>query len=157
MSRAISLDGLALRPSSARPVVDRETPFFSQVYVAVECWHDNVGVNIDRRGRKCYCKGCGAELDPFEALLLYATAEARLVHTKQEIITRQEKAAESIGMRAFVRDVMSVEPNKWGDQVMRGFTVVLACGHSRQSDRDVAPKRMSCFACYSAAKKEGKA
>jgi hypothetical protein len=102
-----------------------------------DCDHSKRGVQLDRTTRTVRCL-CGAQIDPFDALLVYAHAEERLIGTKRDLEAhKQEEAAkrtEQAARRPFLRDVggftsvYNPAPPE-GDGALIGFDVQLSCGH----------------------------
>lgn len=121
---------------------------------AVRCMHDNMGVRLDEVDRRCYCRGCNLQLDPFEALLYYANAERRLVghvetlkRAERDEIKRKEIAKTR---QPFIRAVTSYTAVK--DLTLKaepiiGYTLHLECGHCSECGPTRKPKRVTCRIC----------
>jgi len=123
-----------------------------------DCDHSRRGVEIDRTKRTVYCK-CGAQLDPLDALLIYAATEQRLVSTRADIERHQREEAEKKQREAerkpFLREVRGfyqvcnpTPPN--GDGAMVGYDVSLSCGHTirwASRGRRHPKQRLTCDVC----------
>ena len=126
------------------------------------CMHENEGIRLDEVDRACFCKGCGKQIDPFEALLYYAASEQRLLGTRHAIEQAQQserdrKAAEK-ARRPFGRAVTGFTARK--DLTLKaepiiGYTLDLECGHKADCGPNRKPRRVTCHACKEAARKGG--
>lgn len=142
---------LAFDAAKGRPVpepVDLDSPFFTVTrpqYPA--CDHRNRGVTLDTGRRKAICL-CGEEIDCFDALMIYAHAQQRLVHTHDAIKAHYQKEAEKKAKRPYVKEVRGfcAQQTKRGRIV--GYLVDLECGHTLVWDRRKPPRRATCDQCF---------
>lgn len=126
-----------------------------------QCMHDNHGVRLDEIDRRCYCRGCGLQIDPFEALLNYANAESRLV-SQAEFIKQSQHAeatrkANEKARRPFVRTVTgwtAIKDMTLKAEPVIGYTLTLECGHSGDFGPNRKPKHVTCRACQADAVRE---
>lgn len=126
------------------------------------CNHDDQGVTLDIPARRVLCKGCGAQIDAFDALLQHAHAEQRLVNVVHEGREREKREAEQKRRekerRPFLRQVVGYVARR--DKTLKaepiiGYTLTLECEHTKASDGDRKPRRVTCYICQAAAKADG--
>lgn len=136
--------------------VDLREPFFKErPRDYTKCDHTRRGVEYDLSERKVYCK-CGEQIDPFDALLIYAHAERRLIHHAESIKEHERKEQEKKDRRPFVREHSGYAAfYAQGNKRVLGYMVNLKCGHSvrwyKGKRRHSSPPRsMTCDACYRA-------
>jgi hypothetical protein len=125
--------------------VDLDKPFFivkhRPEYPA--CDHRNRGVTLDMATRRAICL-CGEPIDAFDALLIYAHAQTRLINHAEVIKEHERKEAEKKSKRPFAREV-----NGWS-RVESGFKVSLVCGHEKYlylPNRRRPWRRVNCDQC----------
>ena len=143
-----------LAPWVNEPYFDR-TPEWLAV-TTTRCTHVDEGVRLDEVDRRAYCKTCGLQLDPFQALVHYAKAEERLVATRRAIddAHRREtdRAAREKASRPFVRKVMDwteIKDVTLKAEPLTGYLLTLACGHTAKcGTRRVRQK--TCWECRDA-------
>jgi hypothetical protein len=125
--------------------VDLDAPFFT-VKVRPEypaCDHRNRGVTLDVATRRAICL-CGEQIDAFDALLIYAHAQRRLISHAETIKEYERKEAEKKARRPFAREVTG-----W-QRVDGGFDVTMACGHHQHlylPKRRHPWRRVTCEQC----------
>lgn len=131
--------------------VDLDSPFFKVVHPQYPaCTHRDRGVTLDVGTRRAICK-CGEVIDNFDALMIYAHAQRRLVETRQVIEEHNRKEAEKKAKRPFVRDVGAFQQRMSQGRRPRflGYEIKLhPCGHSAYWDKRHPPRRMTCEQCY---------
>lgn len=123
-----------------------------------DCDHTRRGVTLDTTLRTVFCE-CGKQIDPFDALMVYANAEKRLIQTRADIERHRKEEAdkkrEQEERKPFLREVrgftsvFNPEPPN-GDGALIGFDVRLSCGHTvRWGSRGRRrPKRhLTCDIC----------
>src|SRR5690349_7527055 len=73
-----------------------------------DCDHTRRGVTLDTTRRTVFCK-CGKEIDAFDALMIYAQAEKRLISTRNDIERHKAEEArkkrEQEERKPFLREV----------------------------------------------------
>ena len=133
-------------------------PFFEVVNEwsggMTRCRHREHGFRLDTIDRRAICKGCGKDVDAFDALVAYAKSETRLLSTRQRIEDaekreRDRKAREK-ARRPFGRAVNSVRAVK--DLTLKtepviGYTLTLECGHSAECGPNRKPRMVTCRQC----------
>lgn len=163
----LSLPG-TVRPDNAAIVRSRlnpalNTPFFETVgkleaMVAKRCDHSQHGMRLDQMDRRVYCRGCGISVDPFEALLIFAHAEQRLVQQVKALADARDADARAKqrekDRRPFLRRATGWKPVK--DEKLKaepiiGWQVTLACGHTILAMTQRQPKTMTCPNCQALA------
>lgn len=117
-----------------------------------DCSHQWRGVTLDRGTRRVFCK-CGEQIDPFDALLIYAHAEQRLQHTREVIEEQKRKEQEKKDKKPhFHRHTgYSTRFGTRGEPI--GYDMRLECGHGvfwdvRWRRRKGAPRGVTCNECY---------
>ena len=142
--------------------IDLEQPYFivdGRWMKGTRCAHENHGVRLDEIDRRCYCRGCNLQLDPFDALLHYAASEQRLIHhastiTQHEQAEAARKQADK-DRRPFTRAVTGFTAVK--DMTLKaepiiGYTLKLECGHASKCGPNRKPKRVTCRTCQAEAR-----
>lgn len=140
--------------------VDLDSPFFAIKHTSYpDCDHRNRGVELDMATRRAICL-CGVEIDSFDALLIYAHAQQRLVHHREAIAEHERREAEKKAKKPHVKDVdgYSARFGRSGKTIV-GYTVRLACRHETiwwrgKRRRRHPPRTMLCEQCVRAAKLE---
>ncbi len=143
-SKILAFDSTKAR--EAEPV-DLDSPFFKITrpqYPA--CDHCNRGVMLDIGTRKVFCL-CGEQIDAFDALLIYAHAQRRLVSTRQAIEEHERKEAEKKARRPFVRRVVG-----FCRRDRFGYDLQLECGHQQTLWRTKPTRSATCETCVRNAK-----
>jgi len=143
-SKILAFDPLKQR---APEPVDLDTPFFKITrpeYPA--CDHRNRGVTLDTGRRVATCL-CGEDIDCFDALLIYAHAQQRLVNTRAAIEEHHRKEAEKKAKKAFVRDVRGFTARLSRRGAIIGNVLSLECGHEQYWDKRKPPRRATCETC----------
>lgn len=137
--------------------VDLESPFFTiqQRPPYPACDHRNRGVTLDVATRRVFCL-CGEQIDAFDALLIYAHAQRRLVAHAEAIKEHERKEAEKKAKRPFVKKVVGFAARHSSRGRVLGFDVSLDCGHSVYWDRRKQPRQMTCEQCFRNARLEAK-
>lgn len=114
-----------------------------------DCTHQWRGVTLDIGTRRVFCK-CGEQIDSFDALLIYAHAETRLVSTRESIEEHKRKEAEKKARRPHFKKHVGFARRSDNS----GFDVRLECGHSafwdtrrRTRFRSYPPRGMTCLQC----------
>lgn len=141
---AAPIEGPKVVPVESIEAANRERqnkPFFEVLEVPwnAECSHQRRGVTLDPKTRTVYCK-CGAVLDPFDALMIYAKAERRLVSTRDDIEHHKQEEARKVReaeeRKPFLRQVngfcavYNPKPPQ-GDGAIVAYNVTLhPCGHT---------------------------
>jgi hypothetical protein len=132
--------------------VDLDAPFFTIARPDYsKCNHRNRGVTLDTATRKAICL-CGVEIDNFDALLIYAHAQQRLIHHAEAIAEHERKEAEKKAAKPFVRDVSGFCQQHSKRGRFLGWALRLECGHAASSDRRRPPRRVTCHECVRNAK-----
>lgn len=136
-----------------------DEPYFDVApkYLAMtqmHCMHENEGVRLDENGRRVYCKGCGLQLDPFEALLHYAASERRLVSTRHAIEQAEQRERDrkqrEKDRRPFTRRVVGHRERKdlsLKAEPVIGYTLTLECGHKKDCGPNRKPRQVTCREC----------
>lgn len=128
--------------------VNLDTPFFTVKHTSYpDCDHRHRGVTLDVARRVAICL-CGVEIDCFDALLIYAHAQRRLVETRQHIEEHYRKEAEKKARRPFVRDVSGYQQHLSKRGRLLGYEMTLSCGHRMYWDRRKPPCRATCDTCF---------
>lgn len=144
--------------------VDFDVPFFKvtdmlATRVRGGCDHLDRGVRLDMGTRTATCV-CGTRIDLFDALLIYANAEQRLVRSvaavKHAAQAEVDRKAREQARRPFLRKVVSRRERK--DLSLKaeptvGYDVTLECGHTSQHGPGRRLKNMTCGTCAQAATK----
>lgn len=133
--------------------VDLDAPFFTIKWENYEtCNHRNRGVTLDTSTRKAVCL-CGVVIDNFDALLIYAHAQRRLINHAETIKEHERKEQEKKDRRPFVREHKGFVAFYLNKRVV-GYDVNLKCGHTvrwyTSKRRHSPPRTMTCDACYRA-------
>jgi len=138
--------------------VDLDSPFFTIARTDyAKCDHRNKGVTLDTATRKAICL-CGEAIDCFDALLIYAHAQRRLISHAEAIREHERKEAEKKAAKPFVKDVGSYAAryangsSRTRHGRLLGYHVTLECGHEQYWDRRRLPRRMTCVTCVRNAK-----
>lgn len=148
----------------------RVAPYLNEPYFQIEpdylamttgrCMHKEYGVRLDAVDRRCYCKRCGIQIDPFEALVNYAHAEQRLVSTRRAIEDAEKRQAtqkqREKDRRPFARAVVGRVPRKdlsLKAEPVIGYTVTLSCGHTRETNGERQYRQVTCGDCEKQARK----
>lgn len=145
----LAFDSTRAKPADAVPV-DLESPFFTVKHRPdyPACDHHNRGVTLDVATRRAICL-CGEVIDCFDALLLYAHAQQRLVRTRAAITEHYRKEAETKAKRPFVRDVVGFDAETSKRGRILGYRVKLACGHYLYAaGKRTPPRTMTCTTCF---------
>lgn len=163
-------DTIGLAPVASFEQATRERqdkPFFDLLPRPFypDCDHSRRGVTLDPTTRQVFCK-CGKQIDAFDALLLYAHAEKRLVSTREDIEQHKKEEAdkkrEQAERKPFLREtngysaVFNPRPPK-GDGAMIGYDVRLSCGHTVRwpsKGRRSPTRHMTCDICLRSARKD---
>lgn len=128
--------------------VDLDSPFFTiKPPDYSKCDHRNRGVTLDTATRTAVCL-CGVVIDNFDALLIYAHAQQRLVHTRDAIEAHERKEAEKKAARPFVKTVVGFEQVLHRSGRFLGYRLKLDCGHEKRSERRKPPRRATCQVCF---------
>lgn len=128
--------------------VDLDAPFFTIAKPPyTECDHRNRGVTLDIGRRVAICL-CGVEIDCFDALLIYAHAQRRLINTREVIEEHKRKEAEKKAKKPFVRRVEGFSAKQSRQGRVLGYQLKLECGHDIYWDRRKPPRRATCTVCY---------
>lgn len=128
--------------------VNLDTPFFTVKHTHYpDCDHRNAGVTLDVARRVAVCK-CGVEIDCFDALLIYAHAQRRLVETKEFIKEHRRKEEEKKAKRPFVRDIGGYSQIRSSRGHFRYYDITLSCGHHLSWTRKKLPRRATCEICF---------
>lgn len=148
-----------LRPELDQPYFEVSSEF--EALTTKRCMHIEHGVRLDKIDRRCYCRGCGIMVDPFEALLYYASAERRLVSTREQIQqhveAEQRKKQREKERRPYKRRVVSTAPvyeNDQGIEVVVGHLLTLECGHTRNWTNPRTPEHATCEECQKTGKRK---
>lgn len=137
--------------------VDLDSPFFAIARTDYsKCDHRDRGVTLDTATRKTYCL-CGELIDNFDALLIYAHAQQRLVNQANTIKAHYQKEADKKAAKPFVVEVSGVAARyltRKGKPTGRiiGYELSLRCGHRQYWDRRRPPRRVTCAMCVRNAK-----
>lgn len=137
--------------------VDLEAPYFKvdgEYVVTGKCSHAEYGIRLDKTDRHCFCRNCGLQIDPFEALLYYAKAETRLVNARGQI-EQARKSEENTKARAkerkqYARKVVGstvVKDLSLKAEPITGKKLKLECGHVKDAGPDWSPKQVTCHEC----------
>ena len=129
-----------------------DEPYFQTVEQG--CNHVQHGVRLDIHMRTVTCKGCGATVDPFTALVNYSKAERRLVAHAQTIErarkAEQDRKDREKLRRPLARTVKASSPTietRDGEDIVMGHVLLLECGHSTTRDRVKVPRKVTCHQC----------
>ena len=143
----------------ARLCPELDEPYFTveQKYLSVatkRCTHKNEGVRLDKIDRRVYCRKCGKQIDPFEALLYHAASEQRLVSTRQaiqEAETRERvRKEQEKARRPFLRTVTgrtAIHDLTLKAEPIIGYKHRLACGHVVETRGATFWKTRTCYEC----------
>jgi len=136
-----------------------DEPYFDVVdrikYMGMrKCDHRDFGVRLDVPVRRVYCRGCGVEVDPFDALIGYGEAERRLQHDAQTIRNAQqketEKAAREKARKPHLQKVVkweAIRDKRLVAKPVTGYVVTLACGHKTTTKGDRRYQNITCGTC----------
>lgn len=130
------------------------------------CWHQEYPVLVDHKGRRCTCKGCGAELDPYDVLEQVARRNAQVVDQRRRLrheiarlserkadLEREERNAKARIRSAKKRAGLSTRADGW--------PLCPACGEDALEDRVnpvPSPKgSLHCRACRRVTATRGRA
>lgn len=147
------------KPTAVTDLVERRRKTLDGKYFTIrrpqypECSHRNRGVTLNEGTRKVHCL-CGAEIDPFDALLIYAHEERRLLSTRAAIDEAAKKEQEKKARRPHFKQHVGFASRYDGTRRI-GFDMKLECGHSvfwdiRGRRRQSAPRGVTCNECYRA-------
>lgn len=117
------------------------------------CSHRNHGVRLEEPERAAFCRGCGAQVDAFDALVAYAKSERRLVQHAEAIAHHQKmeqaRKDRQVTSRQFKRQVVKrtavKDKTRKGDPIT-GYKMTLECGHVRAARKD--QRDMAIATCY---------
>ena len=142
-----------------------DEPYFEVTprYLAMaqnRCTHENHGVRLDETDRTATCKGCGKQVDPFDALLHYAASERRLVETRKaikaaaeaEVARKHREKDRRPFARAVVRRTARKDLSLKAEPVI-GYTLTLECGHTREVGECNRFRRVTCGQCEEVARR----
>ncbi len=134
--------------------VDLDSPFFTMAPRDYsKCDHRNKGVTLDTATRKSICL-CGIEIDNFDALLIYAHAQQRLINHVAAIKEHERKEAEKKAARPFVRAVTGFYAHQSKSGRILGYRLRLECEHEAYWDRRKPPRRVTCRTCISKSRQD---
>jgi len=142
----------------ARLLPRLDDPYFTRAneHVGRGCDHVNAGMTLDHKSRTVAC-ACGTVLDPFDALVLYARSEDRLVSTLGEMRKRDARLAEEKqrekARRPFARAVVgraAIKDETLKAEPTTGYALTLECGHAARCGPERVPKRVTCRTCQAA-------
>lgn len=158
--KILAFDSTTKKREDASPV-DLDSPFFEIAdisYAPDKCNHRNRGVTLDTATRTAICK-CGVTIDLFDALLIYAHAQRRLVFTRQRIEEHEAKRKEEAERKAAkcIRSVAGYVSGFGGNSNRFGFTLTLECGHEMYWHRSKPPRRATCETCLKNARQQAAA
>lgn len=158
--KILAFDSTTKKREEASPV-DLDSPFFEiaqESYSPDKCNHRNRGVTLDTATRTAICK-CGVVIDLFDALLIYAHAQRRLVFTRERIEEYNRKKQEEAERRAAkcIRPVVGYVSGFGGNSERFGFTLKLECDHEMYWHRSKPPRRATCATCLKNAKTQAAA
>jgi hypothetical protein len=132
--------------------VDLDSPFFTIARTEYpKCDHRNRGVTLDTATRRAICL-CGEVIDCFDALLIYAHAQRRLMNRVEEIRAHERKEAEKKAAKPYVRAVAGCCARRSKRGRIIGYSLTLECGHEHHWHRRTPPRRATCQACIREAK-----
>lgn len=132
--------------------VDLDTPFFTIARPDYsKCDHRDRGVTLDTATRTAICL-CGVVIDCFDALLIYAHSQQRLVNHVAAIKEYERKEAEKKAAKPYVREVVGFEAHQSTRGRIVGYRLRLECQHEAYWDRRKPPRRATCRQCVRNAK-----
>ena len=132
--------------------VDLESPFFTIARKDYsKCDHLNRGVTLDTATRRAICL-CGEAIDCFDALLIYAHSQRRLIAKVEAIKEHDRKEAEKKAAKPFVRAVTAFCARQYSNGRIIGYDLELECEHAQRWDRRKPPRRVTCTTCVRNAK-----
>ena len=128
-----------------------------------QCAHRDKGVTLEVSDRRVVCRGCGQEVDAFDALIDYSKSETRLVrhadYIKGQALKNEERLARDRVRRLHVRLVASSSPvldSREGVETVSGHTLMLECGHVLKWPNARRPRTVTCHQCRLGRGKEEK-